>query len=150
MHTGRGIACAGAVLLVLAGSPAAAEAAGAEQLMLKSLNEVRAKYRLPPLAESTRLRHTAREHSRMMLRLDYFGHLRRIRAPRSFRLLGEVLAWRSGSRPRARTVLRMWLRSPGHRRIVLGRRFRFAGAAAVRGAFGRRKAVAWTMHLGTR
>jgi uncharacterized protein YkwD len=150
VRTGTGIVCAGAVLLALAGAPALAEAGGPEQLMLETLNGERAKRRLPPLRESTRLRHTARAHGRLMLRLDFFGHLRSIRGPSGYRTLGEVIAWRSGRRPGTREVLRAWLRSPPHRRVLLNPRLRLAGAALVRGARGRRKGVAWTMHLGRR
>ena len=142
--------CAGAVLLALTGAPAVAEAAGAEQLMLETLNGERAKRRLPELRESTRLRHTARAHSRLMLRLDFFGHLGSIRGPSGYRMLGEVIAWRSGRRPDTRGVVRAWLRSAPHRRVLLNPRLRLAGAALVRGALGRRKGVAWTMHLGRR
>ena len=150
MHARTGVLCAGAVLLAVAIAPEAALAAGPEQQMLQSLNQVRAKRGLPALTESTRLRHTARDHCRRMLRFDFFGHLRRIRGPGGYRLLGEVVAWRRGRRPGISSALRAWLRSPGHRRVILNRRFRLAGAAMVRGGLGSQKVVVWTMQLGTR
>ena len=121
MRAGTGVLYAGVVLRAGATAPAAARAPGPEQQMLHSLNQARAKRGLPALAESTRLRHTARDHCRRMLRLDFFGHLRRVRGPGGYRRLGEVVAWRSGRRPLVDSVLRAWLRSPGHRRVILNR-----------------------------
>jgi uncharacterized protein YkwD len=83
-----------------------------------------------------------------MLVNDRFGHLPRIRASRRFRTKGEALAMYGGWRRRPRRVLRLWLNSPPHRRIVLSRRMRFAGVGAARGRFGSSRMTTWTLHTG--
>jgi uncharacterized protein YkwD len=75
-----------------------------------------------------------------MLRTDTFFHgafaarIRRVgvRAP----LIGENLAWGVGRLSRARSIVRMWLASPGHRANLLDPGFRLVGVGAVRGNFG--------------
>jgi uncharacterized protein YkwD len=130
-----------------AGDGRAAAARPVERAMLEKVNSVRADHDLEPLRAAPRLHRSARRYARWMLRHDYFGHQERIRAPR-FRLLGENLAWHTGRRPRVRGTFRAWLRSPGHRALILDARFRWIGAGMARGRMGEQPATTWVLHLG--
>jgi uncharacterized protein YkwD len=131
-------------------APAAMAATPSEKRLLGLIDSARRSHGLPALRDSGSLCRSARRYSRYMLSHDYFGHLGRIRASRSFRVRGEALAMHSGSRMRPRRVLRMWLSSPPHRALVLSRRMRFAGVGGVRGRFGSSRKTAWTLHVGRR
>lgn len=47
--------------------------------------------------------------------------------------LGENLAWGSGTRATPRETVRAWMRSPGHRKNILDRRFRELGVGVALG-----------------
>jgi uncharacterized protein YkwD len=107
--------------------------------LLTVMNEARMAHGLRPLHADRRLEHAAREHSSKMLRTGILFHgafdarIRSVgvRAPR----VGENLAWGAGRLSRARTVVRMWLASPGHRRNLLDPGYRLVGVGALRGSF---------------
>lgn len=144
---------AAVALLVACGSlivePAATDAASpAQRAMVKQVNQVRAAHGLRALRPSARLHRSARRYARWMLRHDYFGHLRRIRASSRYALLGENLAWHSGRRPRVGRTIRAWLGSPGHRALLLHPRFRWLGAGPARGSMHGRRATVWVLHFG--
>ena len=121
-----------------------------ESALLKRINTVRAEHRLSPLRVDPTLVRTARAHSGMMLRQGVFSHgdfARRMRAHGvRFPLLGENIAWGSGSYATARSMVKAWLASPGHRAILLHPRFRRIGIGARVGTFSgyRRAAVVTT------
>lgn len=48
--------------------------------------------------------------------------------------MGETLAWGSGPRGAPRAIVAAWLRSPPHRAVLLSRRYREIGLAAVPGS----------------
>ena len=135
-------------VLLLAGTTAAQAASPAQRAMVKQVNSVRAAHGLRPLRAAPALHRSARRYAAWMLRHDYFGHLRRIRASSRFGLLGENLAWHSGRRPRIGWTVRAWLGSPGHRALLLHPRFRWLGAGMARGTMGARSATAWVLHFG--
>jgi uncharacterized protein YkwD len=150
VQTCRGVAAllvAGGLLLS-AGSTAAQAASPAQQAMVHKVNSVRAAHGLRPLHPAPALHHSADRYAAWMLRHDYFGHLRRIRASSRFGLLGENLAWHSGGRPRVGWTVRAWLGSPGHRALLLHPRFRWLGAGMARGTMGSYRATAWVLHFG--
>jgi uncharacterized protein YkwD len=64
-----------------------------------------------------------------------------------FRLWGENLYWGSGPFASARSAVKGWLGSPGHRQAMLDQRFREIGIAAV--AWPRHGTV-WVIELGRR
>lgn len=107
--------------------------------MLTALNEARAAHGLRPLRWDGRLERAARGHSAKMIRTDRLFHgafarrIRRVgvRAP----LVGENLAWSTGSLTQARAVVSMWLASPPHRANLLRPGYRMIGVGAVRGRF---------------
>lgn len=119
----------------------------AERRIRCLLNARRALAGLRPLRWDACLDRAAERHARDMVRRRYFAHsslsgrtvAQRARAagylPRGGRWsLGENLAWGAGSRATAVATVRGWLRSPPHRRNILGRGFRDVGIAVVRGA----------------
>jgi uncharacterized protein YkwD len=116
--------------------------------MVEQVNVVRAGQGLRALRAAPVLHHSARRYARWMVRHDYFGHLSRIRAAHRFNLLGETLAWHSGSRARVGWTVRAWLASPGHRALLLDPRFRWLGAGMARGRLSGTAATVWVLHLG--
>jgi uncharacterized protein YkwD len=116
--------------------------------MVTSINRARARHRLPPLRASSSLRQSATRYAVFMLKKDYFGHQRRIRASRRYRTLGEALAIHRGWKPAVSATVRQWLRSPGHRALILSHRFRYLGAGQARGRFRGRRSATWVLHFG--
>ncbi len=125
-------------------------AASPEQALFDQINATRTAHGLPPFRASGALARSARSYSGFMLDHNYFGHLSRIRVAGSWSLLGENIARLSGWRPRPRAVLRAWLRSPPHRRLLLSRAFRLAGVGMAKGRLGGRRTTTWTLHAARR
>ncbi len=111
------------------------------------LNRARARHHLPPLRLNPKLSHAARRHSRDMVRRRYFSHdsldgrsaFDRMRATRyvprnASWVLGENIGWGSGSLAAPMSLVRSWMRSPGHRRNILDGRFRDIGIGIATGA----------------
>ncbi|MEX2194586.1 MAG: CAP domain-containing protein [Thermoleophilaceae bacterium] len=109
------------------------------------LNRERRKRGLRGLRYNRRLAKAAGRHAWDMVRKGYFAHdsqdgrdfvnrimrTRYVRSRRGGWVLGENLAWGSGSRATPRSIVRAWMRSRGHRRNILNRRFREIGVAFV-------------------
>jgi uncharacterized protein YkwD len=120
-------------LVSLAAFPAVGLARG-ESSILRAMNSVRARHHLPALHASRALARAASRHSSDMARSGVMYHgafqarISRYAGPR--RLIGENLAW--SSRCSGRTIVRMWLHSAPHRRIMLTRSFRRAGVGVSR------------------
>lgn len=110
-----------------------------ESGFLASMNRVRADHGLPPLTVDLRLVSAARGHSAEMVRTKTFAHgdfgARAEREGVTSGLLGETLGWAApvGSAPDR--IVQMWLRSPEHRVVLLGRAYRTAGVGISIGAF---------------
>jgi len=113
-----------------------------EQAIVQAVNVQRAAYGIPALRPSRGLSRAAERHSRDQLRYDRFGHYsadgtsfaRRIARVGRFRVSAEVVAFMPrGSGSGARTVVRLWLRSPGHRAQVLNPSYRVMGVGRARG-----------------
>lgn len=112
------------------------------------INAERRKRGLRPLRHNARLAKAASRHARDMTRRKYFSHTSRggstfvdrilkaryVRSRRGRWVLGENLAWGSGRYATPASIVRSWMRSPGHRRNILDRRFRDIGIALVRRA----------------
>jgi uncharacterized protein YkwD len=150
-----------AIALVVA-LPAAATAGpgmnGTEREVVRRLNDVRARQGLPRLYASRALGRAADRHSRDMLRSDFFDHYssdgtpfdRRVRRHAKARRVGETLAAIGRRRGGAGTVVRMWMRSPPHRAIVLSRGFRRVGIARRWGRLGGAKQAVVTADFASR
>jgi uncharacterized protein YkwD len=128
----RGLLVLVAFALLLA--PPSAAATPLERELVLEINRVRAAYGRDPLRVDPVLTRAASAHSETMLARSRFSHgnfaarMRRFgaRGP----LLGENLAWASGANATAERIVRMWMRSAGHRANLLRRSFRWVGVAA--------------------
>jgi uncharacterized protein YkwD len=124
--------------------PSAATLGAAEQATLCGVNAERARRDLAPMRMDSKLERASRAHGRAMVRSGVFAH----EVPGGDRLLarvrrtdfgtgrfgvGEVLAWGTGSRSTPAETVEAWMKSDGHREIILTGRFRYAGPAIVPG-----------------
>lgn len=141
--------CTLALCLIAPAAPAAA-AASAEDQMLAKINSYRANHGLPKVRKSKSLTRSAERYSWKQMRNGYFGHASRIQASDKYRRLGEILAWRSGTKAAVSSTFRMWLNSSGHRAVIVDRGFRYVGAGRASGNFRGRKATIWTVQFGSR
>jgi uncharacterized protein YkwD len=113
------------------------------------INRARARHGLAPLQPTAALERAARAHSRDMVRRSYFAHnspggstpSRRIAragylgGARSW-AVGETIAWGTGRLASPASIVRAWLRSPGHRAILLDGRYHDLGIGIALGAPG--------------
>ena len=138
-----------------------------EAQVLAELNVVRRKHGLVPLKASKPLGAAADAHSRAMGTHGFFDHdsrdgtefwqrVRRFYGPSGYRSwsVGENLLWSSGSLD-AKSAVKMWMGSAGHRKNILTARWREIGlgAVAVRsapGVYGGRDVVIITTDFGVR
>lgn len=109
-----------------------------EHEVLGAINALRRQHGLAPLRASRALSAAADAHSTAMAGRGFFAHgafSRRVaryytRAGYRTWAVGENLLWSSPDVDAANAV-RMWLNSPGHRRILLTARWREIGLSAV-------------------
>ncbi len=113
-----------------------------ERSVFKLLNDVRRAHNLPPLAFSSALRAAAREHSADMLERQYFEHDSpdeafdtRIRRHLKSGMVGENIAWGTGSYATPAGIVKLWMNSPGHRRIILTPGLHRVGLGVATGTF---------------
>jgi uncharacterized protein YkwD len=127
-------------------------------------NQIRAEYHLPLLGESKLLRRAALGHSRDMVTGGYFDHT----APEGTTtldrilgsgyvgkgdgwVLGENLAWGSGTFGTPRSAMETWMSSPAHRANLLKKAYRELGVGVVFGVPGSGAAGAtYTVDFGVR
>ena len=137
------------VSVVLLAMPAVSQAAtkaprqtAGEQQVLVLLNQIRAAHGLSSLSASVSLRNAARAHSADMLANGYFDHdspresweariSRYVKSP----LIGENLAWGTGSYGTPAGLVSQWMHSPTHRQIILTGGLRRVGLALTVGTF---------------
>ncbi len=124
--------------------------------VVRQINSARATRGLPRLIRTDRLRRVATHHTLDMLRSVSFSHdgdgttfARRIRKRTRYDEVGETLALFPGDDVGARRVVRAWLRSPGHRAVLLDGSFRRIGVGTVLGPFGPRLSTVVTADFGT-
>jgi uncharacterized protein YkwD len=113
-----------------------------ERTAFKLLNDIRRKHDLPPFTFSSALRAAAREHSADMLARQYFEHDapgesfdRRIRRHVNSTLVGENIAWGTGAYGSPEGLVKLWMNSPTHRRIILTRSLKRVGLGVAIGTF---------------
>jgi uncharacterized protein YkwD len=161
------VALAFAILAVPAPAAEISSAASLERGVLAEINAVRSAHGLAPLRFNVRLDRAATSHSRAMATLGFFSHASRDGSDFSKRIarfypssryrywaVGENLLWSSPDVDAAAAV-EMWMNSPGHRRILLGARWREIGLSAVHtaaapGMFGGREVTIVTADFGVR
>lgn len=136
-----------------------ASANRAEVAIVRVLNRERRKRGIPGLRLSPRLAAVARNHTLDQLRSDRLNHTSsdgtpsnvRIRRVVRARTSGETIAFVSrGAGSGARTIVRMWLRSPAHASVLLSRSFRSIGIGRARGRLGQASGVVVTANLTSR
>ena len=152
------VLCTLTTLLVLsfAAAAPAAQAGGpridrGERTVIRAINRARSSYGLHRLLAGRRLARAADAHTRNMLRSNFFSHgafSRRVHRYVHFRSIGETIAMTSHCS--ARTVVRMWLNSPGHRAVLLSRRFRRVGVGRRLGRLGATRACIFTADFASR
>ena len=115
-----------------------------ERAVVRHVNDARADHGLGPVRTSGALSRAARDHTRDMLRNDFFGHTssdgtpfdRRIRRYTDARMVGENLAAIARRRGGAATIVRMWMQSPPHRAVLLTGELRRIGVGRRWGKLG--------------
>ena len=115
-------------------------AAAQEDSTVCLLNRERTSRGLHSLSVNRRLSAAAQDHSDDMVHRRYFAHSSRsgsdvvdrlrgkgyMSGARSW-MVGENLAWGSGTRSTPRNIVSAWMHSPGHRHNILTARFREIG-----------------------
>jgi uncharacterized protein YkwD len=150
----------GAIAAVLTVAPAAWAACDDEELRPAAADELRRHERAiaclvdderrrhgrAPLGDDRRLALAAQRHADDMVERSYFSHvspggdtvLDRLRRAgygrRGVRLrYGETLAWGTRRSSTARSIVRRWMQSPGHRALLLDGTLREVGVGTARG-----------------
>jgi uncharacterized protein YkwD len=133
-----------------------------EATMLRLLNHARTSRGLAAVTTVSSLHRAALLHSRDMIAHDYFSHTSRGGAtlagrarsagyPTSGSALGEVIALGSSSKGTPEYIFRSWMRSSGHRQIILTKRWRDVGLGCARGTYkGFSGVVVFTVDFGRR
>ena len=143
-------------------SPEDSGAAQLEHTVLCLVNRERAAHGLPRLRSNDRLDRAARGHSRHMVSANFFDHdspggasvVERVKR-RGYmgRMVGENIAWGSGSYATPGEIVDGWMNSAGHRANILHRGFKEIGVGVAIGAprptFGM-PAATYTTDFGTR
>lgn len=134
-----------ALLIVPAVSQAGAKAthrATSEQQVLNLLNEIRTQHGLSAFTVSTQLRSAARGHSDDMLIRDYFDHdspteAWDVRISRYLKssMIGEDIAWGTGSYATPQGIVSQWMHSAPHRKIILMAGMHLVGLGISTGTF---------------
>jgi uncharacterized protein YkwD len=119
-----------------------------EAQIVALLNHHRAAHNLVPLELDTQLREVAGAHSSDMLRHDYFAHDdahgtwdARIRRSVRRNLVGEILAFGSGDDATPVGLVKNWMQSQEHRRVILAPQLRRVGVGVATGTFRGRNPV---------
>jgi uncharacterized protein YkwD len=117
----------------------AASASTRETALLRELNRVRAQHGLAGLRVDARLHRAARAHSREMVVSNTFSHgafeSRMLRFDVTGSIAGENLAWGTGRRGTARSIVAAWLASAGHRANLLRPSFTRVGIGDLGASF---------------
>lgn len=138
----------------------------AQRATLCLVNRERRARGLRGLTRSKTLDRASRQYAKSMVRQRFFAHVspagrtltQRIRKQSSYLhrargyLVGENLAWGSGSRATPRRTVASWMASPGHRANILNGRFRHLGVGLSTGApkATSSRAATYVTHFGRR
>jgi uncharacterized protein YkwD len=140
--------------------PSSTSIAAVNRATLCLLNVQRKKHGLAALKENKQLDSASLGHSRDMVKKRYFEHgdfVGRIKKSGYLRGvtaygLGENIAWGSGPYSTPRSIVNMWMHSPGHRANILNSGFKEIGIGIARGAPqpGQHDAATYTTDFGYR
>jgi uncharacterized protein YkwD len=146
-------------------SPSDASAQQLEHTVLCLVNRERAARGLGRLRSNNKLDRAARGHSRHMVNANFFDHdspsgasvLERVKRRgyngRGGLMVGENIAWGSGSYATPAEIVDGWMHSAGHRANILHRAFREIGVGVALGAprpVHGQPAATYTTDFGTR
>jgi uncharacterized protein YkwD len=138
------------LFLVIPASAGASTSLGRQ--VLRGINAQRHAHGLRPLRLVTALGRVAGSHSRFMAKVERLQHesadgtsaTTRIRRAMRVRRAGEAIAFASD----ARAIVRSWMASPPHRKLLLSRSYRVIGVGVVRGTYGSYHVLYATADLG--
>lgn len=129
---------------------AAFDRAANERTLLQLINHARTQRGLRPVAGARALHRVAVRHSRDMLVRDYFAHSSSARSTGTWSV-GEIIGWGRSYLGTPQSVFKRWMRSPAHRSILLGSRWRAVGVGCARGTFcGASGAIMYTVDFARR
>jgi len=134
------------VAVLLIALPVPAGAAPAHSRVEQAIAAERLERGVASVRPARALRRSSARYAARLVRTGGLRHAARLPISRRFRLRGENLALTRGA-PSARRVVAAWMRSPGHRALILDRRFRHIGVAGRKRHDG---AVVWVAHFGRR
>jgi uncharacterized protein YkwD len=146
----RALVC---ILVLCFAIPASAGASTSlARQVVNGINKQRRAHGLQPLRLATPLGRVAGSHSRFMARVGRLQHesadgtsaTTRIRRAMRVRRAGEAIAYASD----ARAIVRSWMASPPHRKLILSRSYRVIGVGVVRGTFSSYRVLYATADLG--
>jgi uncharacterized protein YkwD len=133
--------------------PVYAASSSAEIAIVRQINRVRRAHHLQPVRLTAPLARIARRHSSLMLKHDALTHSSfggssfstRLQHAGKRRQYGETLAWApSGSGVTAKVLLKLWMRSGPHHKVIMNGKLRRVGVGRVYGAMGRQRGHAIT------
>jgi uncharacterized protein YkwD len=145
LQSWRRLGWAALAATLLAVSPGSANGAAGieltftENAVVYAINDTRVEHGVAPLRINDDLVRAARFHSKDMVERQYFEH-----GPFGERLkrfgfktgtVGENLGWLNNHTLAAPRLIRMWLRSPSHREVLLHPRLRVVGVGIRVGPF---------------
>jgi uncharacterized protein YkwD len=141
----RAAVCLAAALALSGASTSAAHGLHPARSVEASINSIRAHHGCGPLRLHHGLSRSAGKQARLLLAGGELNHdagspmpQRLHRAAPSASVLGEDLAWGTGSAALPRSIVAAWMLSPEHRRIMLDCRFSKLGVGIAAGRFGQR------------
>jgi uncharacterized protein YkwD len=153
MRLSRVITACTLVLLVMAlPAPASAKRVhtAATGSMVGAINQARARNGLPALRSSSSLNGSSSRFSSWLLGRGVLAHRSRVSAGGHFSRLGEALAMHGGRGLGVGATVRMWMRSPTHRAVLLTRSMNLVGAGASQGRFRGQRATIWVVQTARR
>ena len=118
--------------------------------MIGKINAVRARHGLRPLRASASLSGSSQAFAAHLMAANLLQHRARPSTGAGFSTTGEVLAMHMGRRDRIGATVAKWMRSPGHRAVLLTQTMNQLGAGVAHGRFGRAPAVIWVVQTGRR
>ncbi len=125
--------------------PVYAASSQAEIAIVREINRVRRTHHLRAVKLTAPLAKVARRHSSLMLKHDALTHSSFDGSSFSTRLAragkrktyGETLAWApDGAHVNAKALLKLWMHSAPHRKVLMNGKLRRVGVGRVRGQMG--------------
>ena len=119
-------------------------------------NQARRNHNLKTFCVHPDLQKAARSHSKDMIQRDYFSHNTKGKNEnaceriRRFGYRYRYCAENIGYNPTPEGMFKAWMKSSGHRRNILGGKYREIGVGAYTGDYRRFKTTMYTVDFGTR